>query len=223
MTESSDEPLQAALNRGIARLGLADSPRLVSELRRYLDELVRWNRHYSLTAVRDPADMVSRHLLDSLSVAPWVRGERVLDVGSGAGLPGIPLALCLRRQRFDLLDANGKKARFLRHVVRTLEIGNAAVIQRRLADYRPRDCYDTVVARAFAGLAELAPAVAHLTRDGGRLLAMRGRAESPVPETAGWRHAGTHRLAVPGLDAQRHVSILIRQLEGAPLNIANCD
>ncbi len=213
LTQSRCDPLQAALTEGLVELGLAGSGPLPAALLDYLRELERWNRRFNLSGIRDPAAMVSRHLLDSLSIARWLDGERVLDVGSGAGLPGIPLALNAPQRRFDLLDANGKKARFLRHVVRTLGLANATVIERRLADYRPQDCYDTVVARAFAGIADLAPAVAHLTRPGGRLLVMRGRIEAPVPEPAGWRHGGTHRLKVPGLDAQRHVSIFERTAE----------
>lgn len=208
---STADPLESELAAGIDALGLGVPSGRVASLISYLRELERWNRRYNLTAVRDPRDMVARHLLDSLSIAPWVMGARVLDVGSGAGLPGIPLALWAPRRHFDLLDANGKKARFLRHAVRTLELSNVGVIEQRVADYRPRDCYDTVVARAFAGLAELTGAVAHLTRTGGRLLAMRGRAAEPVPDAPRWRHVATFPLAVPGLDARRHLTVLARE------------
>jgi 16S rRNA (guanine527-N7)-methyltransferase len=170
-------------------VGLRLDPALAGPLLRYLGELVLWNKAYNLTAVRDPADMVTRHLLDSLSVLPHVQG-RVVDVGSGAGLPGIPLAIANPALNVTLLDSNGKKARFLRHAQRVLPLGNVEVVE----------------ARAEASSARLgAP--------DGRWLAMKGkldRAElAAVP--AGFRVERELPLQVPGLDEERHLIVVSSQ------------
>ncbi len=173
----------------------------------YLRLLERWNRAYNLTAVRDPEAMVIRHLLDSLSILPWVKGPRVLDVGSGAGLPGVPLAVLRPEHEFCLLDSNGKRTRFLIQVAAELALDNVSVVRSRVQDYRPENLFSSVVSRAFATLADMVADAGRLCAPDGRLLAMKG--VFPDDELArlppGYRVMGVYPLRVPRLDAERHL------------------
>ncbi len=204
------DTLRTQLLDGIAALGLtlpADAP---ARLLDYLALLQRWNGAYNLTAVRDPAQMVTRHLLDSLAIAPFVQGDTLADLGSGAGLPGIPLAIAAPQRTVTLVDTNGKKARFLREAARTLDLANVRVAQQRVEDVTGR--FDCITARAFASLADMLAWGGHLLADNGRWLAMKGR--YPDDELAalppGFRLRSAHRLQVPGLDAERHLLTLAR-------------
>lgn len=174
----------------------------------YLAELERWNAAYNLTAVRDPLDMVSRHLLDSLAIHPYVRG-RMLDVGSGPGLPGIPLAIVQPELAVTTLDSNGKKARFMRHAVRALGLANVEVVEARVEDWRPAAPFDCVVSRAFASLTEFFEKTAHLVAPGGEWVAMKGKLDGRERAEVPARHrlGETIRLNVPGLAEERHVVI----------------
>src|SRR5262245_20604591 len=160
--------------------------------------------------------MVPRHVLDSLSVHRLVQGARVADAGSGAGLPGIPLALALPTLRMTLIDAGSKKVRFLRHVASELALANVEVVHARIEDYHPASGFDTVLARALAPLPRMLDLVAHLCRPGGRMLAMQGRHHDEelhgLPR--GWTVEAVERLTVPLLDAQRHVVVLRRDENG---------
>jgi 16S rRNA (guanine527-N7)-methyltransferase len=200
---------EARLLAGLVALRL--DPALAGPLLKYLGELVLWNKAYNLTAVRDPAEMVTRHLLDSLVVLPHVSG-RVVDAGTGAGLPGIPLALANPALQVTLLDSNGKKARFLRHAQRTLEIGNVDVAEARAEAFRPAAPYDCVISRAFASLREFLEMTAHLGADRGRWLAMKGKLDRPELDDlpAGFRVEQSMPLQVPGLDEQRHLVVVQR-------------
>jgi 16S rRNA (guanine527-N7)-methyltransferase len=202
--------LSRSLAEGSAALRVALPAEARDALLGYLDLLQKWNRAYNLTAVRDPAAMVTRHLLDSLAVAPYVRGPRVLDIGTGPGLPGIPLAIALPRLEFVLLDSNGKKIRFLRQAAAELGLGNVRIEHTRVEQFRPREKFDTLVSRAFASIAAMLAASAHLCRDTGRFLAMKG--VYPEAELAdippAFRVEAVERLTVPGLDEQRHVVII---------------
>ncbi|MEE4186012.1 MAG: 16S rRNA (guanine(527)-N(7))-methyltransferase RsmG [Gammaproteobacteria bacterium] len=204
--------VQAALQTGLAALnpGL-DTAALSASLNRFLEELHRWNHAYNLTAVRDPLDMVSRHILDSYSVLPWAAGQRVIDVGTGAGLPGIALALARPDQHFTLLDANGKKVRFVTHAAAQLALANVRVVQARVEAFTA-DPFDTVICRAFTALPDFVTGAAHLVAPEGALIAMKGR--YPEQEVAAlppdWRVAECAPVEVPGLIGERHILVLRR-------------
>ena len=141
----------------------------------HMDLLLHWNRTHNLTAVCEPADFVTLHLLDSLSIAPLIKGDNILDVGSGGGFPGIPLALALPHTRWTLLDSRGKRARFLEEATNHLGLERVAVAQSRVEDYRPEANFDTLVARAVSPLARFVKETRHLWTDGVRVIAMKGR------------------------------------------------
>ena len=153
-------------------LALKLDPALAQPLLKYLGELVIWNKTYNLTAVREPVEMVTRHLLDSLAILPHVGAGRVIDVGSGAGLPGIPLAIANPALHVTLLDSGGKKARFLRHAQRTLPLANVEVVDARAEAYTPPERFDSIVSRAFGSLREFLEVTAALGAERGRWLAM---------------------------------------------------
>ena len=166
--------LAAALRRGCEALELDTDERRQALLLDYLQLLHKWNRAYNLTAVRDPAEMVTRHLLDSLAVAPFLDGRRFLDVGTGAGLPGVPLAIQRPDLAFHLLDSNGKKTRFLFQVKTALALDNMTVHHARAESFRPEVPFDAVLSRAFTSLAEMVAVCGHTLAPGGRYLAMKG-------------------------------------------------
>jgi 16S rRNA (guanine527-N7)-methyltransferase len=193
------------LSAGLRGLDLALAPAQVEALGTLLDELADWNTRVNLTAIEDPAEAVDKHLLDSLALLPHLRGLAVADVGSGAGFPGLPLAIADPDRRFTLIESTGKKARFLRHMVERLDLPNVEVAALRAESYRPPRPFDCVVARALGPLAEFVRVAGHLAGRGGRLLAMKGK----VPEAeiralpAGWKAVAVHPVAIPGLDAER--------------------
>lgn len=201
---------QAELAAGLRALKLRVAADARAGMIDYLRQLESWNASYNLTAVRRPADMVVRHLLDSLAALPFVTGRRVVDVGSGAGLPGIPIALARPGKVVTLVEANGKKAAFLRHVLRSLGPANLEVVQQRVEDYRPAQAFDTVICRAFAAAPEALRRMGHCCAPGGRIVLLKGR--DPAAELAelpaGFRLREILPLAVPGLDAQRHLAIV---------------
>jgi 16S rRNA (guanine527-N7)-methyltransferase len=196
---------RAALTRGLEALNLP--PALAEPLCTYLLLLLRWNRAYNLTALTDPQQMVTRHLLDSLAVLPWVRGSRIADIGSGAGFPGIPLAIARPDWHIVLVDAVGKKTRFQRQVMLELGLTGVEAVHARVENYRPAEPFDTVISRAFAATRDFVTLAGHLAGPGGCLLAMKGR--DPADELGGlpapWRVAALHAVTVPGLAAERHL------------------
>ena len=199
--------LTLKLRRGCDALGLALADRQYALLLDYLSLLARWNRAYNLTAVREPEQMVTRHLLDSLAVAEHVQGLRAIDVGTGAGLPGIPLAIALPEQEFHLLDSNGKKTRFLFQVKTALGLDNMTVHHARVESFHPEKPFDAVLSRAFASLGDMVAACRHLLSVEGRFLAMKG--VYPEEELADVEPICVIRaiypLTVPGLQEQRHL------------------
>jgi len=217
MIPSDDPALRADLDAGLHTLGLA--PTLAGPLLAYLDLLARWNRTYNLTAIRDPREMVTRHLLDSLAMVPHVEGLRTLaDLGTGPGLPGIPLAIALPGLQVTLVESNGKKARFLREAVRQLKLGNADVAESRIEAVDRPGAFAAITARALATLPDILAAGGHLPAPDGRLLAMKGvRPDEEIAALpAGWAVTGIHPLRVPGLEAERHLVVVGRtQPQGA--------
>ncbi|MEJ2480084.1 MAG: 16S rRNA (guanine(527)-N(7))-methyltransferase RsmG [Acidihalobacter sp.] len=203
---------QERLASGMRALDVMPPEDAVHKLLAYRDLVVRWNRVHNLTAVRDPEAMLAYHLLDSLSVSPYLHGDRVLDVGSGAGLPGIPLAVVNPQRRFVLLDASSKRVRFLRQVSVELELENVEAVHERIERYRPDAPFATVTSRAFASLADFAGAACGLLAAGGHMLAMKGRCPEEELQAlpSGIRLHAIYELKVPGLDAQRHLIDLVR-------------
>jgi 16S rRNA (guanine527-N7)-methyltransferase len=201
-----------SLTSGAAQLGIELTEAQGRALLAHLDLVDEWNARFNLTAIRDREQQITKHVLDSLSVRPWLRGQRIADVGSGAGFPGIPLAICEPSRQFALIESTGKKCRFLEAVQQTLALDNVEVVQARAEAFKPAIRYDSVVARAVGPLSDLVRNAGALVAGGGRLLAMKGRhpAEELAARLSGWKVAGVHRLAVPGLDEERHLVELCR-------------
>lgn len=195
------------LTRDAAVLGVNLAPAGAGRLFALLDELERWNRSYNLTAIESREEMVTHHLLDSLSISPDLAGTRIADVGTGAGFPGLPLAIANPERQFTLIDSSGKKTRFVAHAVRTLELRNVTAVHSRAETLRPKVPFDTVTARALAPLPELLALLEPLCGPKTRVLAMKGRwpAEELERLPAPWRLTGSRALKVPGLDAERCV------------------
>lgn len=173
----------------------------------YLELMIKWNKAYNLTAVRDPQQMVTRHLLDSLSIAPYIRGAKLIDVGTGGGLPGVPMSILFPEREFHLLDSNGKKTRFLFQVKTALGLDNMKVHQARVEAFDSQTPFDAVLSRAFASLEDMVDGCRHLLSSGGHFLAMKGAypgEEIAVVEDRCQLEA-VHILNVPGLDEQRHL------------------
>ncbi|MBV8741741.1 MAG: 16S rRNA (guanine(527)-N(7))-methyltransferase RsmG [Sinobacteraceae bacterium] len=202
--------LSESLQRAAASLGVPLGPQEAMQLLRLLDELERWNRTYNLTAIRGRTAMLTHHLLDSLSVHADLRGTCIADVGTGAGFPGLPLAVVNPERRFTLIDSSGKKIRFVEHAVRELGLHNVSALQQRVADYEPAQPFDTIVARAFAPLPKLLREVRSLGGAHTRILAMKGRwpaAELDEVDSQ-WHHEASHIIDIPGLDEARCVIVL---------------
>ena len=202
--------LAEKLRAGLEPLGEADlGSAQIDALLGYIDLLQRRNRTYNLTAVRDPQDMIGRHLLDSLSVLPWIPAGRLLDAGTGAGLPGVPLAIARPSLQVTLLDSAGKKIRFLNQVRRELGLHNMEPVQARLQDYSPDEPFDAIISRAFARLAAFAAAARSLAGRA-KLLAMKGRhPAAELEELPEWvRVEAVEKLEVPGLQEIRHLVIM---------------
>jgi 16S rRNA (guanine527-N7)-methyltransferase len=204
--------MSSRLQSGVAKLGVAVTPDGHERLLDFVELLTRWNGAYNLTAVRDPLEMVTRHVLDSLSVAPYVSGSTLADIGSGAGLPGIPLAILAPEREVLLIDSNGKKARFLREAIRCLGLGRVHVAEQRVEQVGGE--FACVTARAFAALGEMLRLCGHLLAPHGSLLALKGQlsADEVAALPSGFNVADAQPLHVPGLGAARHVVIIKRSL-----------
>jgi 16S rRNA (guanine527-N7)-methyltransferase len=213
---SGSQTLQGAIIQGISELGLACPAALAPRLERFIHSLVKWNKVYNLTSIRDPDAMVTLHLLDSLAVAPFLTpfldgsGSplRILDVGSGAGLPGIPLAMYYPQLEFVLLDSNGKKTRFLQQMQIELGLANVTVVQSRVEDYVGQ--FTLIMCRAFANLTDISQGLQHLLAADGSLLAMKGKQELDGSSPSALQVKQVHALQVPGVDAERHLYVMHR-------------
>jgi 16S rRNA (guanine527-N7)-methyltransferase len=202
---------RSALIEAAGKLDTLLTPGSAGSLLKLIDELARWNRTYNLTAITRRDEMITHHLLDSLSIRPFLHGLTVADVGTGAGFPGLPLAIVDPERQFTLIDSNNKKVRFVAHVARTLGLSNVTAVHARAEGFDTHDKpFDTVVARAFAALPELLKLVSPLCGSATRVLAMKGK--RPDDEIAGvpgtWRVLDIKALAVPGLNEERHLVTL---------------
>lgn len=220
MSDASSPDLPAALrdelDAGLRALALDAA--LATPLLAYLALLARWNRTYNLTAIREPGEMVAKHLLDSLAMHPYMAGiETLADLGAGAGLPGIPLAIARPALQVTLVESNGKKARFLREAVRQLGLRNARVVEARIEEFDAPGQFDAITARALATLPLILELGGHLPKPDGKLLAMKGAypAEEIAGLPAGWRLERVQPLTVPGLDAERHL-VVVTRAQGGP-------
>lgn len=209
------EALKEELAQGIVALGLSLEPADQERMLAFVALLAKWNQVYNLTAVGEPMQMLRRHILDSLVIAPYIKPPLVLDVGTGGGLPGIPLALALGKCEFTLLDSNSKKTRFITQVVSELGLSNVNVVHSRLEEYRPEQGFNTLVSRAFSSIKVFVSASQHVCAKGGIFLAMKGA--HPTEELGeldqlppGLVLKSLHPLVVPGLDAQRHLAVIQR-------------
>jgi len=187
---------------GLDELGLVLSEDKVQQLLKFINLIEKWNKAYNLTAIRNKTEMVRLHLLDSLAVLPHIEGKRVIDIGTGAGLPGIPLAICLTENEFTLLDSNAKKTRFVQQAVLELKLKNVIVCHSRVETYSPGQAFDMVLSRAFASLEEIIAMTKHLVNKTGVLLAMKGQMPDIELAQLGEK-ASVISLHVPGVDANR--------------------
>jgi 16S rRNA (guanine527-N7)-methyltransferase len=212
MTSSTAPDLTALrpeLEAGLRALGLDVA--LATPLLDYVALLVRWNATYNLTAIRDPREMIAKHLLDSLAMHPYVDGiGRLADLGTGAGLPGIPLAIAKPGLQVSLVESNGKKVRFMREAIRKLGLTNAEAVESRIEAFDAPGRFDAITARALATLPLILESGGHLLRPGGVLLAMKGvvPSEEIAALPPGWRVRELHPMRVPGLDAERHLIVV---------------
>jgi 16S rRNA (guanine527-N7)-methyltransferase len=205
------------LVNGAGRLGVLLDHGQVEQLERLVSELLRWNKAYNLTSITDPDLILTHHLLDSLSVHPELVGARIADVGTGAGFPGLPLAITNPQRSFTLIDAVDKKLRFVDHAARELGLANVQTRHARVEQLRDGP-FDTVVARAYAPMPRLLPSIATLCGAHTKVVAMKGRWPPPAgsdeagPFPAGWQLEVARRVFVPGLDAERHLLVLRQHL-----------
>ncbi|PPK78132.1 16S rRNA (guanine527-N7)-methyltransferase [Methylobacter tundripaludum] len=196
------EACREILVSGIASLNLNVTDEQVDQLLSFIKLIEKWNKAYNLTAIRDREEMARLHILDSLAIVPHIEGKRVIDIGTGAGLPGIPLAICLPEIDFTLLDSNAKKTRFVQQVVLELKLKNVEVLHSRVENYHPEKTYDAVLTRAFAGLSDIVKLTAHLLSKDGVLLAMKGQnLDAELAEIAAKKSVIS--VSVPGTDVER--------------------
>jgi len=195
------EACRKILVSGLQSLNLSQAEDKIEQLLSFIKLIEKWNKAYNLTAIRNREDMVRLHVLDSLAIVPFIEGKRVIDIGTGAGLPGIPLAICLPEIEFVLLDSNAKKTRFVQQAILELKLKNVSVCHNRVEQYHPEKRFDTVITRAFAGLSDIVELTAHLLNKDGVLLAMKGQ----IPDVSKLESAKTELIPVnvPGISAER--------------------
>ena len=214
----NSDQLFASIKAGLDSLQQDLPDGAIAKLARLLTELERWNRRVNLTAIRDLETMVSGHILDSLTVRPLLEGRRVIDVGTGAGFPGLPLAIAEPQIEFGLLDSNGKKISFVQHVIGELGLSNATAIRARAEDYAPAERFDTVIARALASIPKLLQLAGHLIREDGVLLALKGKHPAAelesIEEIPGWKYVVTD-VTVPGLETHARHVVCLRRVDTA--------
>lgn len=195
-----------------AALGVSCELQTLSKLSHYIEELLKWNRHFNLLGMNEVDGIKSKHILDCLAVSPFLSGQTILDVGTGAGLPGIPLAIVNPDKHFVLLDSNGKKTRFLFQVKVALGLSNVTVENCRIENYQSTQQIDIVMSRAFASLRDMVDLSQHLLGDKGQWVAMKGRyPEQEIAELPSSAQViGTEKLSIPGEEGERHLIRLQR-------------
>jgi len=204
--------ITSKLEQGLQALGIAEPDQHLAAFTQFLTTLHKWNQAYNLTAVRDVEEMVARHILDSCSLRPWLVGKNILDVGTGAGLPGIPLAILEPERHFTLLDSNGKKTRFVTHVAAEIGLDNVEVVQARAEEFLATQKFDTVMCRAFSSLQDFVGQCAAHLQSGGRLLAMKGkRPDAELAALPAEWEIEVVKISVPTISADRHIAILHRR------------
>jgi len=204
---SSSSQLDDHLGEGLKALGVSLTDQQRSKIIDFIFLLVKWNKVYNLTSIRDPLKILERHIFDSLSVLPYVNGRRFIDIGAGAGLPGIPLAIARPECAFVLLDSNGKKTRFMQQAKTELALSNIGIVHSRVESYKPDQLFDAVISRAFASLKKMAQWSSHLANKNGVLYAMKGTyPEQEISDLANsFEIKAVHKIEYPGLDADRYL------------------
>lgn len=211
------------LTRLVAQTSLQLSELQLQQLVQYVQLLDKWNGAYNLTSVRDPAEMLVKHIMDSLVVAPYIKGERIIDVGTGPGLPGIPLAICFPNKQFTLLDSLGKRIRFLNQVKMQLGLKNVTPLQSRVEDHHLEQGYDIVLSRAFASLSDMIHWCVHLPATNGQFLAMKGaQAQEEIAALPDFvKVVANETLQVPELNGQRYLVIVQKTEQKIVQKVAN--
>lgn len=210
---ASPDDWLAVLEQGCARLNVCQSPGAISQLAKYVRLILKWNKAFNLAGANTADELVTRHVLDSLALVPYINGSNHLDVGTGAGLPGIPLAIALSGSHLTLVDSNGKKTRFITQAIGELGLSNVEVHCQRIERFKPAHCFDSIVSRAVAEIAQLVAWCAPHCCDSGRMVWMKGpnvnqeNQQCPPP----WNVSSVVPVTVPGLDAERFVVIVERQ------------
>ncbi len=210
LLEAALEELQEKLNEGCRQMGIRISMVQQQQLLDHIALVAKWNRRLNLTAITDGGDMVVNHVLDSLSIIPYINGDRILDIGTGAGFPGVPLAIVDPTIELTLLDSRGKRIEFLRYACHSLKLDNISLQKSRVEDYRPQQKFDTLVARAFSSLARLVELTGRCRSQGVRLLALKGKyPDGEIAELS--REVRTRvtieKIDIPWMDAHRHIVI----------------
>lgn len=202
--------MEQQLEHGLAQAGLVLSSQQQKQLLDYVRLLHKWNKAYNLTSVRHPDDMVVKHILDSLVVSPHLKGQQFIDVGTGPGLPGIPLAIANPDKQFTLLDSLGKRIRFIRQVLHELELTNVTPVQSRVEDFTPDRGFDAVLSRAFASMSDMVSWCHHLPHEQGCFYALKGQVDQHEIDAlpADCSVTDIKALKVPGLEGARHLVIL---------------
>ena len=200
---------KALLQKGITELGLVLSDDCLAKLMQYLALLQKWNQVYNLTAIDNVTEMVTRHLLDSLAIAPYISEQRIIDVGSGAGLPGIVLALYYPDKDFVLLDSKSKKTHFLLQAKQDLDLANVEIVHERVENYQTLQRFDIVLTRAFSTLGDMLEKTKHISQQDGKFLAMKGTIPQAEMDEIIHNYVVTvNKLTIPGLSAERHLLVI---------------
>ncbi|MEE9303609.1 MAG: 16S rRNA (guanine(527)-N(7))-methyltransferase RsmG [Thiotrichaceae bacterium] len=197
-----------SLEEGLQQLNCSVNEAQTQQLHRYVEMLLRWNKVYNLTAINNANDILRLHIFDSLAVAPFIKGECFLDVGSGGGLPGIPLAILFPQRHFTLLDTVGKKTRFMRQAVIQIKLPNVSVVQTRVESWSPDTLFDAIISRAFSSVADFVSLAGQHLHEQGSLYAMKGRYpkdELTALEPQKYKVTAEHKLKIPQLDAERYL------------------